>query len=178
MKLMVARLESPIGEVRIASTTAGVCAVNFEDRWATVEERLETRFGKITSWEDGDPYRLAPQLKRYFAGSPETFDGLPLDSGGTEFQRAVWAGLRQIGRGETWSYSQLAAHVGNPKAVRAVGASNGRNPIAIIVPCHRVIGKAGELRGYACGLDRKRWLLELEGAQAEVSCFQFKFQSV
>ena len=162
MKLIVARMESPIGEVRVASTGAGICAVDFADRWATVEQRLELRFGKIMSSEQGDPFALTPRLKRYFEGVPETFDGLPLDPGGTEFQRSVWAALREIHRGETWNYSQLATRVGNPKAVRAVGSTNARNPIAIVVPCHRVIGKAGELRGYAGGVDRKRWLLDLE----------------
>ena len=162
MNLILAQLESPIGEVRVASTEAGICAVDFADRWPIVEHRLEVRFGKIRSREQGDPFRLTPRLKRYFDGAAETFDGLALDPGGTDFQRSVWSALREIHRGETWNYSQLAAHVGNPKAVRAVGSSNARNPIAIIVPCHRVIGKAGELRGYAGGLERKRWLLDLE----------------
>ena len=163
MNLIVAQLESPIGEVRLASTESGICAVDFADRWPTVEHRLELRFGKIMSRQQGDPYALIPRLKDYFDGAIETFDGLVLDPGGTLFQRSVWSALREIHRGETWNYSQLAAHVGNPKAVRAVGSTNARNPIAIIVPCHRVIGKGGELRGYAGGLDRKRWLLELEG---------------
>ena len=166
MNVIVTQLESPIGEVRIASTSAGVCAVDFADRWETVEHRLEIRFGKITNRAKGDPFQLEPRLRQYFAGAVEAFEGLPLDPGGTAFQRAVWSALREIRRGETWNYSQLAAFVGNPKAVRAVGSTNARNPIAIIVPCHRVIGKAGELRGYAGGVDRKRWLLDLEGVRA------------
>ena len=166
MNVIVTQLESPIGEVRIASTAAGICAVDFADRWETVEHRLKIRFGKITNREKGEPFQLAPRLRQYFEGAFEAFEGLPLDPGGTAFQRAVWSALREIRRGETWNYSQLAAFVGNPKAVRAVGSTNARNPIAIIVPCHRVIGKAGELRGYAGGVDRKRWLLDLEGVRA------------
>ena len=164
MKLQITELESPIGLVRAAATERGICAVDFDNRWDEVRGRLRARFKEIEE-TGGDPFGAAPRLKRYFDGEPEQFEGLALDEAGTPFQLSVWSALRRIERGQTWSYAQLAAHIGRPKAVRAVGATNGRNPIAIITPCHRVIGKAGELRGYAGGLDRKRWLLELEGVQ-------------
>ncbi|MGP8207671.1 MAG: methylated-DNA--[protein]-cysteine S-methyltransferase [Acidimicrobiales bacterium] len=101
------------------------------------------------------------QLEAYFAGELRDFE-VPLRAEGTEFQRRVWDGLRQIPFGETWSYGRLAEHVGNVQACRAVGLANGRNPIAVIVPCHRVIGANGTLTGYGGGLDRKAWLLDHE----------------
>ena len=114
-------------------------------------------------WDD-DPAAFADvveQLGAYFAGELTDFD-LALDMRGTDFQRRVWDGLRQIPYGETWSYAQLAEKVGNRKACRAVGLANGRNPVGIIVPCHRVIGANGTLTGYGGGLDRKAWLLAHE----------------
>jgi methylated-DNA-[protein]-cysteine S-methyltransferase len=103
----------------------------------------------------------ATQLDEYFAGERENFD-LRLDPSGTPFQLKVWSALREIPFGETRSYGQIAATIGQPKAARAVGTANNRNPIAVIVPCHRVIGTNGALVGYAGGLDRKRLLLSLE----------------
>lgn len=103
------------------------------------------------------------QLSEYFAGAREVFD-LPLQMAGTPFQRQVWAALQQIGYGQTASYGEIAAAVGAPGAARAVGIANGRNPISIVVPCHRVIGANGTLTGYGGGLPRKRYLLDLEHA--------------
>jgi methylated-DNA-[protein]-cysteine S-methyltransferase len=102
------------------------------------------------------------QLEEYFSGALKSFD-VPLNARGTPFQLSVWAGLREIPYGETMSYGELARSIGNPKAVRAVGRANGSNPIAVIVPCHRVIGANGTLTGYGGGLDRKAKLLSLEG---------------
>jgi methylated-DNA-[protein]-cysteine S-methyltransferase len=109
----------------------------------------------------------AGQLAAYFAGELTEFD-LPLAPAGTLFQRTVWAALQQIPYGETWSYGQLAGKIGNPAAVRAVGLANGRNPIAVVVPCHRVIGADGSLTGYGGGLDRKRFLLDLEATPSRL----------
>ncbi|HKK23463.1 MAG TPA: methylated-DNA--[protein]-cysteine S-methyltransferase [Pseudohaliea sp.] len=106
--------------------------------------------------------RAAAQLRDYFAGRRRAFD-LPLASAGTAFQEAVWAALGAIPFGETRSYGDIARALDRPRAVRAVGAANGRNPLPIVVPCHRVIGADGSLTGYAGGMARKRWLLELEG---------------
>jgi len=106
--------------------------------------------------------RAAAQLTEYFAGQRTQFD-LPLDLHGTEFQRSVWTALLGIGRGKTASYGDIARQLEQPKAVRAVGAAVGRNPLSVIVPCHRVLGSGGALTGYAGGLHRKRALLRLEG---------------
>ena len=112
--------------------------------------------------EDDDAFPEAvEQLDAYFAGELTTFD-LELELAGTDFQRRVWSALRTIPYGETRSYGEIAAQIGSPGASRAVGLANGRNPIGIIVPCHRVIGASGSLTGYGGGLDRKRVLLELE----------------
>lgn len=108
---------------------------------------------------------IAAQLEEYFAGARTSFD-VPLELTGTEFQRRVWSALRDIPYGETISYGELARRVGNPAAVRAVGLANGRNPIAIIVPCHRVIGADGSLTGYGGGLERKAWLLDHEASRS------------
>ncbi len=108
--------------------------------------------------------RAAAQLDEYFAGTRRDFD-LPLAPRGTGFQREVWAVLRSIPFGATWSYAEVARRVGRPRAVRAVGAANGQNPIAIVIPCHRVVGSDGSLTGYGGGLPRKRWLLSHEGAE-------------
>ncbi len=101
------------------------------------------------------------QLGAYFAGDLTSFD-VPLSVVGTPFQQRVWAALATIGYGQTWSYRQLAEAIGNPKAVRAVGLANGRNPVSIVVPCHRVVGADGSLTGYGGGLARKQWLLQHE----------------
>ena len=108
---------------------------------------------------------VAGQLRAYFAGELRDFD-LPLAPRGTAFQQSVWDALLEIPYGATTTYSELAATIGRPSACRAVGAANGRNPLAVIVPCHRVIGAAGALTGYGGGLERKRMLLALEAAKA------------
>ena len=105
------------------------------------------------------------QLQEYFAGSRREFN-LPLAPYGTQFQQGVWAGLQRIPYGNTWSYKQLAAHTGNAKASRAVGNANGKNPLCIIIPCHRVIAADGGIGGYSSGLEAKRWLLAHESKKA------------
>jgi methylated-DNA-[protein]-cysteine S-methyltransferase len=122
------------------------------------------RFGGAPA-VSSDPLLLdaADQLRAYFAGELREFD-LPLAPRGTAFQREVWAAVASVPYGRTVTYSEIAGAVGNPSACRAVGAANGRNPLPVIVPCHRVIGAAGALTGYGGGLDRKRSLLDLEAA--------------
>ncbi len=110
---------------------------------------------------------LRDQLVAYFAGDLERFD-VHVDAPGTHFQRRVWAALREIPYGHTWSYGELAAHLGQPTASRAVGLANGRNPVSIVVPCHRVIGSSGSLTGYGGGVERKRWLLEHEQRKSQL----------
>ena len=137
---------------------------------------LETVGGKGASLapeQDAPPPHLKPlieaakrELIAYFNGSPTHFTALTLDPRGTPFQLRVWQELRQIPRGQTISYGELARRVGNPKASRAVGQANAVNPIPLIIPCHRVIAADGSLGGYSSGLDRKRWLLSHEGARS------------
>ncbi len=124
----------------------------------------ESRAAPSGGIEDPSPFReVSAQLDRYFAGELTQFD-VPLRLDGTPFQRAVWSKLALIAYGSTISYRELATRLGNPRAVRAVGGANGKNPVSIIVPCHRVIGADGELVGYGGGLDCKRWLLTHERA--------------
>jgi methylated-DNA-[protein]-cysteine S-methyltransferase len=153
---------SPVGKLKLVASNDGLAAVLWEnDRPGRV--RLN-----IVGEDSSHPVLLETerQLKDYFAGRRKAFD-LKLDFAGTEFQKKVWAALLTIPFGETRSYAQIASQIGAPKAVRAVGAANGRNPISIIAPCHRVIGSSGELTGFAGGLEVKAQLLGLEGAEAK-----------
>ena len=162
-RLAVDRLASPAGPIVIVASDAGLVAVDFgapEDRlWAM----LARRFAAVEAVPARDPLGASTALGSYLAGRLDAIDALPVDAGGTAFQRACWAALRTIPAGTTWSYRRLAAAIGRPAAVRAVGLANGANPVGIVVPCHRVIGADGSLTGYGGGLERKRWLLEHEG---------------
>ena len=150
-------LDSPIGPLTLVAGEAGLKAIYFPREGKAPPEGA----ARV------DDMPAATQLREYFAGERTRFD-LALDPDGTDFQRAVWRALCDIPFGETVSYSAIAEAVGRPSAVRAVGAANGRNPIPIIVPCHRVIGKSGALTGYAGGLDVKRILLDLEAGQGRM----------
>lgn len=159
-------MPSPIGELTLAANDAGLVAVYFErNRYQpTRDERLNWRPASASA--TGQSRVLASardQLEAYFAGSLTAFD-LPLAASGTPFQHQVWAELRKIPFGALESYGGLARKLGDAGAARAVGAANGRNPIPIIVPCHRVVGADGSLTGFGGGIERKRWLLEHEGA--------------
>ncbi len=162
-KLSVATLSSPIGPLVVAVGPAGLVHLDLEGGRAQVERELARRFEGCALREARDPGGVVAALRRYFDGQLEALDELPVDPGGTEFQQRVWLTLRQIPAGNTWSYAQLARAVGRPKAVRAVGATNGRNPLPLVLPCHRVIGSDGSLVGYGGGLPRKEWLLRHEG---------------
>ena len=154
-------LDSPLGPMILAASKQGLCGVWFEgQRHGPSEERIQS----WTPRTSNDLLQEASrQLQAYFAGEIQRFD-LPLDlSAGTPFQQAVWQALLTIPLGASQSYGDLARRLANPKAVRAVGAAVGRNPVSIIVPCHRVLGAGGQLTGYAGGLWRKQALLQLEG---------------
>ena len=158
-KVYYTQIESPIGPLLLAGDEAGLQQVNF------VNGRRQQN-NPSPEWIE-DPTRLreaARQLRAYFGGELENFD-LPLAMQGTPFQLNVWKNLCDIPYGETISYGELACRVGNPKAFRAVGLANGSNPVAIIVPCHRVIGSNGKLTGYGGGLPVKEKLLALERRQ-------------
>jgi len=153
------RFPSPIGDLVITASDSGLTGVWFPGKGPVAAARPDDERGPASELLA----RASEQLAEYFAGTRTTFD-LPLDAGGTAFERRVWDALRTIPYGTTLSYSELARRLGDPRATRAVGAANGKNPIPIIVPCHRVIGANGALTGFGGGLDRKRWLLEHEGA--------------
>jgi len=147
--------DSPIGRILLAGDGDSLTLLGFPS--GSMARRHEK------DWvEDKKPFKeVIKQLKQYFKGELEEFD-LPLAPMGTNFQQSVWQALTEIPYGETWSYGQLAKHIGRPKASRAVGAANGVNPIPIIVPCHRVIGSSGKLTGFGGGLETKAFLLDLE----------------
>jgi methylated-DNA-[protein]-cysteine S-methyltransferase len=158
------RIETPTGPMRIVSDDKGhVCAVDWEDCRARLQELLRRYHGSSFHLRESKNQSMAARsLLAYFAGELDAIVPLPTAAGGTPFQRAVWSALRRIPAGRTTSYSALAAEIGRPKAVRAVGLANGANPISIIVPCHRVIGADASLTGYGGGIERKRWLLAHE----------------
>lgn len=155
-------LDTPMGRLALLVDAEGrLCVAGFVEDHPRMQTQLTRE--QAVAWVN--PGGVTDAFRRYFDGELTAVDDLPLGASGTEFQRAVWSALREIPCGQTWSYGQLAAHIGRPKAVRAVGTANGANPIAVVVPCHRVIGANGALTGYAGGLERKKWLLAHEGAQ-------------
>lgn len=159
------RLKSPIGELVGYVREGALCALDFGDRDESNHAQLERRFGAIDVREGTGAREARRRLEAYLGGDLEALDAIAVDLGGTEFQAKVWAALRRIPAGRTVSYSDLAAAVGSPSAVRAVGTANGRNPVPVVVPCHRVVCSDGTLGGYGGGLDRKRWLLDHEKAR-------------
>ena len=157
-------MPSPVGELLLTAVEEGLTSVWFEEHRHGGSVRAEWQRAETVGESAARALRAArEQLDAYFAGERTTFD-LPLAATGTPFQERVWGALRTIPFGHTMSYGELAVRLGEPKAVRAVGSANGRNPISIIVPCHRVIGASGALTGFGGGIERKRWLLEHEGA--------------
>jgi methylated-DNA-[protein]-cysteine S-methyltransferase len=154
------RLDSPLGPMLLARTSRGLAGA-----WFAAQKHHPEAIDAPERDDDPLLRAAATQLRAYFAGEADAFD-LPLDLQGTPFQRSVWQALLRIERGATCSYGDIARSLGVPSASRAVGSAVGRNPVSIIVPCHRVVGSSGSLTGYAGGLDRKRALLRLEGGRA------------
>lgn len=151
------RMPSPIGELIVATCPQGVCRIGWEE---------DKYFHDVPEgWTESDQlhFNVLEQLQEYFDGQRRTFE-LPVIQAGTDFQQAVWLALTKIPFGETRTYGEQAQLMSKPKAVRAVGAANGRNQVPIIIPCHRVIGANGSLTGFAGGIEVKRWLLKHEGA--------------
>lgn len=150
-------MKSPVGRLKLVASDKGLAAILWED-----DNPKRVRLNLVDE-EPRNPILIETerQLTEYFAGKRKSFT-MKLDFNGTDFQKSVWQALLKIPFGQTRSYGEIAKSVGNPKAVRAVGAANGKNPISIIAPCHRVIGSTGKLTGFAGGLDVKAQLLELE----------------
>jgi methylated-DNA-[protein]-cysteine S-methyltransferase len=151
-------VDSPIGQLLL--TSDGESLTGLYMGTPSKSPQLDSDWAEEPN--DGPLPEVARQLQEYFAGKRKAFD-LPLKMQGTEFQKRVWRQLTKIPFGETWSYGQLAKRLDNPNGSRAVGLANGRNPIAVIVPCHRVIGADGSLTGFGGGIPRKQWLLSHEG---------------
>lgn len=162
MRLSLDRIASPIGEILLVFEGESLRALDFHDYEPRMQRLLRLHYGTVTLAEAAAPAALRDPLAAYFAGDLSAIDRVATATGGTVFQRTVWAALREIPAGETLGYGALAARIGRPGASRAVGAANGANPIAIVVPCHRVIGANTALTGYGGGLSRKAWLLAHE----------------
>lgn len=167
-RLVLDRLESPAGPIVLIASETGLVVVDFGEPEDRLWRMLERRFGNARPVPATDPLGATSAMRAYLEGRLDAIDGLPVDAGGTPFQRQCWDALRTIPAGTTWSYRRLAAEIGRPSAVRAVGLANGTNPVSIVVPCHRVIGADGSLTGYGGGIERKRWLLEHEGAMLRI----------
>jgi methylated-DNA-[protein]-cysteine S-methyltransferase len=169
LRLLLSRLQTPIGEMLIVTDTEGhlrvVDWVEFEARMRLLLQRHYGKHG-FTLEDASLPGNVARAIEKYFAGDLTALDALSVKTAGTAFQRKVWDALRTIPCGATLSYAQLAAQIGRPAAVRAVGLANGANPVGIVIPCHRVIGSNGSLTGYGGGIRRKSWLLKHESAIA------------
>jgi methylated-DNA-[protein]-cysteine S-methyltransferase len=165
MRCFVDRVATPIGTMMIAADADGKLRVAlFTEDEEELRRYLSLQVGaKGFSFEPADnPHGLTSAISSYFAGNLGIINALPVETGGTAFQQDVWRALRAIPCGSTISYGQLAEQIGRPAAVRAVGLANGSNPVAVVVPCHRVIGSNGSLTGYGGGIERKSWLLDHE----------------
>ena len=168
MNFEIREMSSPVGELSIAVASGRLVALCFEGIWDERAHALAKRFPGARFSVKRDPAGVATRLSAYFAGDLRALAPIEVEMWGTPFQKKVWDALRAIPAGETRSYGDVARAIGHPTAVRAVGTANGSNPVAIVVPCHRVIGSNGTLTGFGGGLPNKKWLLEHEGAQLRV----------
>jgi methylated-DNA-[protein]-cysteine S-methyltransferase len=158
-----AQVESPIGPLIVAAREGRVCLLHFGADDERVRRWLGRWYPAEAVEEHRDPAGAVSVLSRYFDGDVNAIDAIPVEMNGTAFQQRVWTALRGVHAGRTASYAQIAREIGASSAVRAVGTANGANPVALVVPCHRVIGSNGSLTGYGGGLERKQWLLRHEG---------------
>ncbi|MFZ4451815.1 methylated-DNA--[protein]-cysteine S-methyltransferase [Salibacterium aidingense] len=165
--LQYLEMDSPLGPITGVSTRTGLCALHYGQA-EKVKKRLIPWLKRYhlpdqLEYDTTDRHGTMRQLREYFSGKRREFD-IPLDLYGTPFQLAVWHALAVIPYGETRSYKEIAEDIQAPKAVRAVGSANNKNPVSLIIPCHRVIGSGGKMVGYGGGLDKKEYLLKMEGA--------------
>jgi methylated-DNA-[protein]-cysteine S-methyltransferase len=167
MQLLLSCLESPLGDiVLVTDAQQNIRALDFADHRVHLHRGLREHYGHPELTDAGAPARIAQAIARYFLGELNAVDSLPTATAGSDLQRQVWAALRRIPAGTTTTYGKLARDLGfdDPRAAIDIGVANRTNPIAIVVPCHRVIASNGDLKGYAWGLNRKHWLLEHEKA--------------
>jgi len=162
--LWVDHVRSPLGALTIVAADDALCALAFPVARSRMLARIRSRFPGVVLKRRRDPNGYATRVHEYFSGDLNALNGITVDCGGTSFEEQVWKALRTISPGTTMTYRRLAEIVRRPRAVRAVGLANARNPVCLIIPCHRIIGSDGHLSGYGGGLWRKRWLLGHEGA--------------
>jgi len=167
----LAVVNTPIDSLTLAARSGRLCLLHFGTDDAWVRARLQRWYPGEAIEVGGDPGGAANTLARYFGGELDAIDTIPVEMNGTPFQKRVWDALRDVPAGTTATYADIAVAIGSPAAVRAVGAANGANPVAVVVPCHRIIGANGSLTGYGGGLDRKRQLLDLELAVSGAALF-------
>ncbi len=165
MAIHLGSVETPIGVLTLGALEGRICLLHFDASERSVRGALAKWYPEERIEKVRDPGGAAGVLRRYFDGDLDALEALEVEMNGTDFQKRVWDALRSVKAGRTSSYAALAKRIGSPAAVRAVGAANGANPVAIIVPCHRVIGANGSLTGYGGGLRRKEWLLRHEKAR-------------
>jgi methylated-DNA-[protein]-cysteine S-methyltransferase len=158
------RISTPIGDMVLVARDRVLLLLEFDDAKDRVAREMRGRFGDVTLQPTENPFGFSAIIRDYFSGNVTAIDNMPTDGGGTVFEKQVWEELRKIPSGTTKSYGDIARTLGDTNLSRAVGTANGRNPIAIVVPCHRVIGADGSMTGYGGGLKRKEWLLRHEGA--------------
>ncbi len=161
--LQLDRIDSPIGTILLVVDDKQLCSLDYADYEPRMMTLLQRRYGSVQLEQVSDPCGFSGRIRAYLAGDYACLDTIPVSTGGTAFQQKVWLALRSIPPGKTLTYSELAAQLGKPTAYRAVGGTNALNPVAIVLPCHRVIGASSSLTGYAGGLARKHWLLRHEG---------------
>jgi methylated-DNA-[protein]-cysteine S-methyltransferase len=174
MELLIDKFDSALGKILLVSDGERLCALDYadyEDRMLTL---LRRHYPIFQLRETIDPQGFSSVISAYLAGDTTCINRIPVNTGGTAFQQQVWSALRAIPPGTILTYGELAVKLGKPTAYRAVGMTNALNPIAIVVPCHRLVGANGSLTGYAGGLERKRWLLQHEGVRVTNSTIFIK----
>lgn len=170
MNATVSEVATPLGRMLAVSDGRRLVALEFADKEERMLTLLRRRFGTVQLEQRQGRTGVTDRIDAYFAGDVAALASVPVLTGGTPFQEQVWAALRDIPAGATVTYGDVARRIGRPQASRAVGRANGLNPIALVIPCHRVIGSQANLTGYAGGLERKRWLLEHERRHAGAPC--------
>lgn len=163
MELLIDRIDFHLGQILIVSDGKNLCALDFADYQSRMMKLLVKRYGSLHLTEKPNPQGFSNHIRAYLAGDFSSIDEMPVNTGGTVFQQQVWLALRSIPLGTVMTYGELAQKIGKPTAHRAVGMTNSLNPVAIVLPCHRVVGANAKLTGYAGGLECKRWLLQHEG---------------
>lgn len=162
-ELQFDRIDSPLGTILLVVDDGRLCSLDYDDCEPRMLTLLQRRYGSVQLLPAVDPHGFSSRIRAYLTGDYRCLDDIPISTGGTAFQQQVWSALRTIPAGTVATYRELAEKVGRPTAYRAVGGTNARNPIAIVLPCHRVIGADSSLTGYAGGIERKAWLLQHEG---------------